>query len=119
MAIENLGALDLARGDLAAAHEQFTRAVALDAQSSQAYAGLGVVALKRGARQEAVDAWRKAVELDATNYDALYNLATTLARDGRMADARPYLERFVSTAPPAFYAKDIREVSAMLEKARH
>ena len=34
-------------------------------------------------------AWKKAVELDATNYDALYNLATTLARDGRMAEVRP------------------------------
>jgi len=60
-------------------------------------------------------AWKKAVELDATNYDAL-NLTTTLARDGRMAEARPYLERFVRTAPPAFYEKDIREVSAILAR---
>ena len=50
------------------------------------------------------------------NYDALYNLATTLARDGRMAEARPSLERFVRTAPPSFYGKDIREVSASLGK---
>jgi arylsulfatase A-like enzyme/Tfp pilus assembly protein PilF len=118
LATENLGTLDLARGDLAAAQQRFARAVALDAQSSQAYAGLGVVSLKRGDNKAAVAAWTKAVELDATNYDALYNLATTLAREGRMSDARPYLERFVRTAPPAFYAKDIRELSAILEKAR-
>ena len=114
MAVENLGTLDLERGDLAAALQRFQRAVALDPQASQAYAGLGVVSMKRGDRQAAIAAWQKAVELDATNYDALYNLATTLMRAGRTAEARPYLERFVRTAPPAFYEKDIREVSAIL-----
>jgi Flp pilus assembly protein TadD len=118
MAVENLGALDLARNDLASALQHFDRAVALDPQSSQAHAGVGVVALKRGDRATAIAAWQKAVELDATNYDALYNLATTLARNGRMAEARPYLERFVRTAPPAFYEKDIREVSAILATGR-
>jgi tetratricopeptide (TPR) repeat protein len=116
MAIENLGALDLAHGDWAGAGQRFQRAVALDPQSSQGYAGLGVVAMKRGDHRAAVDAWQRAVELDGTNYDALYNLATTLARDGRVDEARPYLERFVRTAPRAFYAKDISEVSAMLGK---
>jgi hypothetical protein len=33
-----------------------------------------------------------------------------------MSDARPYLEQFVRTAPPAFYEKDLREVSAILRK---
>jgi len=116
MAVENLGALDLARNDLAGALQHFERAVALDPQSSQAHAGVGVVALKRGDRAKAIASWKKAVELDATNYDALYNLATTLARDGRMAEARPYLERFVRTAPPAFYEKDVRDVSAILAR---
>jgi arylsulfatase A-like enzyme/Flp pilus assembly protein TadD len=117
MAVENLGALDLAGNDLASALQHFERAVALDPQSSQAHAGVGVVALKRGDRAAAIAAWKKAVELDAANYDALYNLATTLARDGRMTEARPYLERFARTAPPAFYEKDIREVSAILRKS--
>jgi len=116
MAVENLGALDLGRNDLASALQRFERAVALDPQSSQAHAGVGVVALKRGDRATAIASWTKAVDLDATNFDALYNLATTLARDGRMAEARPYLERFVRTAPPAFYEKDIREVSAILAR---
>jgi len=116
MAVENLGALDLARNDLASALRHFERAVALDPQSSQAHAGVGVVALKRGDRATAIASWKRAVELDAANYDALYNLATTLARDGRMAEARPYLERFARTAPPAFYEKDIREVSAILAR---
>jgi tetratricopeptide (TPR) repeat protein len=75
-----------------------------------------VLPRSRASQAKAIASWKKAVELDATNYDALYNLATTLARDGRMAEARPYLERFVRTAPPAFYEKDIREVSAILAR---
>jgi arylsulfatase A-like enzyme/Flp pilus assembly protein TadD len=116
MAIENLATLDLERGDFGTAGLRFERAVRLDPASSQAHAGLGVVALKRGDRQAAVDAWKKAVELDPTNYDALYNLATTLARDRQSAEARPYLEQFVRTAPSALYAKDIRDVNALLQQ---
>ena len=74
--------------------------------------------MKQGDRDTAVAAWTKAVELDPTNYDALYNLATTLARSGRLEAARPYLEQFVRRAPPAFYAKDIREVTALLQNGR-
>jgi Flp pilus assembly protein TadD len=114
MALENLGAIDLERGDLAGAREHFERAAAADPRSSQARAGLGVVALKRGNGQEAIVAWTRAVELDPTNYDALYDLATTLAREGQGEAARPYIEQFVRSAPPALYARNIRELSHML-----
>src|SRR5262245_37722045 len=117
MALENLGALDLARGDYTNAAQRFERAVALDPGSSQSHAGLGVVALKRGDRGAAIDAWKTAVELDAHNFDALYNLATTLAADGQIAAARPYLEQFARTAPPALYAKDIRDVNLQLQRS--
>jgi arylsulfatase A-like enzyme/tetratricopeptide (TPR) repeat protein len=118
MALVNLGALALERGDAAAGRAYFERAVASDPSSSQAQAGLGIVAMKQGDRETAVAAWTRAVQLDPTNYDALYNLATTLARSGRVEAARPYLEQFVRRAPPAFYAKDIREVAALLESGR-
>ena len=113
---ERPGRIELERGDLNAARQCFQRAVAIDPQSSQAHAGLGVVAMKRGDRQAAIAAWQKAVELDATNCDALYNLAPTLVREGRTAEARPFVDRFVRTAPPAFYAKDIQELSAILRR---
>ena len=115
MALENLGTIDLERGDFAAARQRFEKAVAVDPTASQAYAGLGVVAMKGGDRKAAVDAWRQAVVLDATNFDALYNLAATLLEDGERQAALPYLEQFVRTAPPAFYGKDIREFSAVLQ----
>ena len=39
-------------------------------------------------------------------------------RVGRMAEARPYLERFVRTAPASQYAKDIKAISAELATTR-
>ena len=118
MALANLGALDLERGQLESARQRFEQAIRADPTSSPAYAGLGVVAIRSGDREAAVGEWRRAVELDSSNYDALYNLATTLARAGQTAAARPYLERFARTAPAAFYAKDIREVTALLQSTR-
>ena len=56
------------------------------------------------------------MQLDPRNYDALYNLGVTLAGEGRLTAARPYLEQFLRAAPPAFYAKDLREVARLLNK---
>ena len=112
--LENLGMLALDRGDLATAKQRFTSAVRVDPRSSRAHAGLGVVALRGGDRGAAIDAWTRAVQLDARNFDALYNVGVTLAHDGQTAAARPYLEQFLRTAPPAFYAKDLKEVAALL-----
>jgi Tfp pilus assembly protein PilF len=116
--LENLGFLDLERQDLASARTHFERAAQADPGSSQAQAGLGVVALKQGDHAGAVEHWKLAVRLDPTNYDALYNLATTLASDRQMEAARPYLELFVRSAPPGFYAKDIQDVSRLLQSSR-
>jgi arylsulfatase A-like enzyme/Tfp pilus assembly protein PilF len=112
--LENLGVMALERSDLAGARRLFERAARADPRSSRAWAGLGVVALREGDRAGAIDAWKRAVQLDPGNLDAVYNAGTTLARDGQMAAARPYLELFLKTAPPAFYAKDLKEVAALL-----
>ena len=114
--LENLGLLALDRGDVTEARRQFERAAQRDPRSSRAQAGLGNVALKAGDRAAAVDAWRRAVELDPRNFDALYNAGTALARDGQLVAARPYLELFLKTAPPAFYAKDLKDVAALLQR---
>jgi arylsulfatase A-like enzyme/Flp pilus assembly protein TadD len=118
MALENLGAIDLDQGHLAAARQHFERAVVADARSSQAHAGLAVVAFKSGDRKAAISAWTTAVELDPTNYDALYDLATTLEKEGQWDAARPYVERFVRSAPRALYARDIMELSRWLQERR-
>jgi arylsulfatase A-like enzyme/Tfp pilus assembly protein PilF len=113
-ALENLGTVLMQRNDLAGAQAAFTRAATNDPRSSRAHAGLGAVALHMGQRDRAIDYWRRAVELDSTNYDALYNLGTELLNAGRQAEARIYLDRFVRTAPPAFYTPEIEKIRRIL-----
>ena len=114
MAFENMGAVHLQRGDLDAASVAFERAVTLAPRSSRAH----VVQSQSGDRQAALRSWTEAVELDPTNFDALFNLATELVNAGDIPTARPYLEQFVRAAPPAFYAEDIRRLSALLDAGR-
>ena len=116
--LENLGVLALGRGQYDVARTYFERAVEADPQSSRAHGDLGVVALKAGDHGTAIAEWRQALQLDPTNYDALYNVGTTLARDGQKEAARPYLEQFLKSAPPAFYAKDLEEIRALLQSLR-
>jgi tetratricopeptide (TPR) repeat protein len=113
---ENIGAIHLDAGHLAAARGEFARAIRANPASAQGHAGLATVAFKSGDRDTALASWKRAVDLDPTNWDALYNLGVQLLRGGRMAEARPYLERFVRTAPASQYSKDIRQISAELAR---
>lgn len=111
---ENIGTVHLQSGNLTAAAEAFSSALASDPRSSPAHAGLGVVAIQSGRRDQAIEHWRRAVELDRTNFDALFNLGTELVNAGRLADARPYLEVFVRTAPAGFYRRDVEKIRRFL-----
>jgi tetratricopeptide (TPR) repeat protein len=113
-ALENAGTVHLQRGHASAARDAFATAVQNDPRSSRAHAGLGVVALQLGDRNAAIEHWRRAVQLDPRNFDALYNLGTELVNAGRLDEARPYLEQFVRTAPPAFYGRDIARIREVL-----
>ena len=115
---ENLGVLALGSGDAAAAGRYFSRAAAMSPHSSRAHAGLGAAAYTRGDRAAAYASWARAVELDPDNFDALFSLGVNLARDGRINDARPYLEQFMASAPPARYADQLRGVSRLLQAGR-
>jgi choline-sulfatase len=115
LAQENIGTVHLERRDGGAARAAFTRALEGDPRSSRAHAGLGVVAAQAGRRDEAIEHWRQAVSYDATNFDALFNLATALLDAGRVGEARPYVDQFVRTAPPAFYGPDIERLRGVLK----
>jgi arylsulfatase A-like enzyme/Tfp pilus assembly protein PilF len=116
--LENLGVLALGQGDAAGASQYFDRAIAISPNSSRAHAGSGAAAFERGDREAAYASWARAVELDPNNADALFSLGVNLARDGRMDAARPYLDRFLRTAPPARYADQLRAVSRLLQANR-
>jgi len=116
MALENVGSIAASQGRLADARKAFDAALVSDPASAQAHNGLGVVEFRLGNRPAAIEHWKQAVARDPSNFDALYNLATELVNDGRPGEARPYLEQFARTAPPAFYARDIARVRGLLDQ---
>ena len=82
---------------------------------------LGIAYAHRGDHERALETFERVLALDpgsAMALDALLDLATELADAGDPAPARPYLELFVRTAPPAFHADDIRRVSRLLDAHR-
>ena len=118
MALQNMGSVHLEAGNQAEAREAFRRALDANPNWAAAYTGLGVAELRLGHQQAAIDAWTRAVDLDPKDFNALFNLATELVNARRVDAARPYLERFVATAPPAFYADDIARLRALLRTYR-
>ena len=115
-ALENIGTLELQRGNLAGARKALEEAIAADSKSARAHNGLGVVAMREGRREEAFAQWKRAVELAPGDFDALYNLGMELENAGRRDEARPYLERFAAQAPAAQYASDIARVRGLLKR---
>lgn len=116
MAYQNIASVDVHHGDLSGASAALQRALEIDPRSARAYTGLGAVQLDEGHRDEAIETWRRAVELDRTDYDALFDLASALLAAQRSAEAKPYLERFVQSAPAGQYAREIRRFKALLSR---
>jgi Flp pilus assembly protein TadD len=115
-ALENIGTLEMQRGNLAGAQHALERAVVIDPKSARAHNGLGVVAMRTNRPDEAFVQWKRAVELAPADFDALYNLGMELDAAGRRDEARPFLERFAREAPPTQYGPDIAKVRKRLER---
>ena len=118
MTHENIGAIDFDAGRFTQARIEFERALEASPDSAQGHAGLAMVALRMGDRATAIAQWKHAVALDPSNFDALYDVGIQLVQANRIVEARPYLEQFVRTAPASIYGKDIREISALIERLR-
>jgi choline-sulfatase len=115
-ALENIGTLELQRGNLAAARQALEQATSIDPRSARAHNGLGVLAMRGGRTDEAFAQWKRAVELAPNDFDALFNLSMELDAAGRHDEARPYLERFVRDAPSAQYAPDLLKARRLLQR---
>jgi arylsulfatase A-like enzyme/Tfp pilus assembly protein PilF len=113
-ALENMGAMHLDGGRLDLARTEFERAARSNPDSAAAHAGLAMTAVRAGDRATAIEEWKRAAALDPSNLEVLYDLGVQLARDNRVSEAKPYLERFARTAPPAAYAKELRNARAIL-----
>ena len=86
-ALENIGTLEMQRGDLPAAQRALEQAAAIDPRSARAHNGLGVIAMKTGRPEEAFTQWKRAVELSPNDFDALFNLSMELDAAGRHEEA--------------------------------
>jgi len=91
------------------------QALVLGKRHTRAWNALGVAYMNLDQPQKAIDAWERCVELNPDQFDALYNIGRVAGRIGDWKRARVALERFVASAPPAQYRKDIAEVRSALE----
>jgi tetratricopeptide (TPR) repeat protein len=114
MVWQNMGSVHLHAGNIEAARQAFGQSLEANPKWAASYTGLGVAEMEKGNRQAAIDAWKRAVDLNPREFDALFNLATELIEGRQNEVARPYVQQFVATAPPAAYAKDIAKLRAWL-----
>ena len=111
----NIGTVCLMSGDVARARQAFEAALDVDPAVARAHNSLGVIAAREGRMPEAVERWKRAVTLNPDDYQTLFNLGRQLWQSGRREEARPYLEAYLRTAPPALEARDITRVRKILK----
>ena len=113
-AVQNLGIAALRVNDPASAQRYLTRALEMNPRLPLALNTMGVIHARNSDYVRAIDAWNRAVELDGRQYDALFNIGLVAYRTGNHPEARRALERFVRTAPPARYGREIADARRAL-----
>jgi arylsulfatase A-like enzyme/Flp pilus assembly protein TadD len=111
----NIGTVCLMNGDQVHARQAFEAALDVDPDVARAYNSLGVIAAREGRMPEAVERWKRSVALNPEDYQTLFNLGSHLWQSGRRDEARPYLEAYLASAPPALEARDLARVRKLLE----
>ena len=106
----------LMNGDREGAASAFGEALSLDPTLARAHNGLGVIAAQRQDYRSALEHWRQAVVLDPSDFRTLFNLGDLLITMGRQAEARPYWQRYLATAPRGVEASDRAKVQRWLSK---
>jgi Flp pilus assembly protein TadD len=95
-----LASAALRRSDSAAALTWLERALALEPRNALAWYQKARALLQRDDGRGAMTAFRNAVELDPTSFEAHYDCAAFLLGQGAIAEARQYLVRAYTLAPP-------------------
>jgi arylsulfatase A-like enzyme/Tfp pilus assembly protein PilF len=113
LARQNMAAIRLQQGAVSEAEALARDAIRLDPANARAHTTLGVALARTGRRDEAIDSWKRAIAADPTEFDAMYNLVVLLVEAKRLEEARPYARQFIATAPPARYAREIREFQGL------
>ena len=113
-AYQNTGMALLKLDRVEEARQNLEAAIKLGKRHARAWNALGVARLRLNDPKSAVTAWERCLEINPEQYDALYNIGRVAGQLGDWKKARTYLERFVATAPPRQYGKDIAEVRGVL-----
>ncbi len=113
---ENNLAVVLTRlGEFERADELLRGILAAHPDNVNALSNLGALRDAQGDAEGAERAYMDALALNGDQLDALRNLAFLFLRDGREAEAVPYLERFLALAPPG---SDVSRERGMVERLR-
>ncbi len=96
------------------ARRNLEEAIRRGKRHARAWNALGVAWLRLGDPKKAIEAWQTCLEMNPEQYDALYNIGRVAGQLGEWKVARVALERFVKTAPPRQFAKDLAEVRGAL-----
>ncbi len=115
VALQNEGITRLKAGDAAAAVALFARALAINDKMPRALNAKGVAEAELNRPVDAIASWKRAAELDPRQYDALFNMGLVADKIGDHATARLALQRFIDTAPPAVYGKDVAQARQILK----
>jgi tetratricopeptide (TPR) repeat protein len=95
----DLGLVQLGRGDTQAAFEEFDRAIALDAHFAPAHLNQGSVLLHAGDYAGAATHYQAVVDADADNLDARVALGIALRGQGHIPEARRAYQAVLDAQP--------------------
>jgi tetratricopeptide (TPR) repeat protein len=99
IAANNLGAVFLARGDLARAEDLFVQALRTKPDYAEGLDNLGLVAQAQGRTDEAESRFRDALRSDPNFPNAHNNLGTVLGQRGLLAEALEHFDRAIALRP--------------------
>ena len=114
MALVNIGTVHLMARDYPRARQALEAALERSPRLARAHNALGVVEAETGHPDAAIVRWRETVRLDPRDFDALFNLVLLLRKEGRIAEARECLRRFVAEAPRPAYDREVAQAAAWL-----
>jgi arylsulfatase A-like enzyme/Flp pilus assembly protein TadD len=118
MVLVDVGTVNMMAGRRDAARRAFEEAVAQQPDTARAYSSLAALDAEAGRTDAALAGWRRAVALDPAEYGPLFATGVSLARAGRAADARAYLDLITSSAPADRYGPQIAQARAWLSRQR-
>ena len=111
----NLAVSFVQAGDFGDAEAHYRQALA-GRPNAETHNGLGFVLGRQGRTDEALAEFNKAIDADASYTPAYNNLAETLARQGKFAEAEQYYERSLALKPSPFVYNALGVVQRRLGK---